>query len=746
MKKNIILYLLLLLCTPTLLLAQVAPFGRLHAVSILKKNHSPYHSPLIGGLECPQFNNADLNNDGLLDLVIFDRVGDVILPFINNGASNPYDAYTFAPHYIQNFPKLSSFVLLRDYNRDGLMDIFAYSQVPGIPGIEVWKGVLNTQNELTFTRTFNYLTFPNVVYFYSNIYVAYNDFPAVDDIDEDGDLDIVTFELVGSYVDYYENQQVEQGLSPDTLVYRLKSNCWGRFYEPGLSEAVVLSNNFEKCPNNPYFINEAKQSGSRHAGSTLLTIDMDNDQDKELFLGDISFDNINMLLNGRNRDTAWFVNQDNAFPSNTTPVDIATFPVLFHLDLDNDGDGDLIAAPNQDNSSENYLNNWYYTNTGTEQAPVFSFVQKDLFTDQTVDLGSTSAPCYMDVNADGKIDLLLGSQGFFNSSTNTYNATLHYYQNISANDSLQFILSNINLGGLDVLEERMLAPAAGDIDNDGDVDIVLGSDEGEIYWLQNIAGSGAPANFAAPQFFQSIDPGQASVPCIADINCDGLSDLLIAERNGNINYYQNTGSAGNPVFAGITNSFFGKIDTRTDYFPVGYASVALFKECNSLEMLVGSEEGIIKHYKINPDSLLAGGFELLSADFQHIREGRRLRLTAADIWGNDNIPEIAVTNQRGGIAFYGVDPFYSNTSSHESALLSVGVVPNPAAGYLTIQVGFVPNPTCTATVYNTLGQRLLHMGLQGTSTPIDLAGWAAGIYFLQVQQGSATTTIRFVVK
>ncbi|MFT5265698.1 MAG: hypothetical protein ACI8YQ_004454, partial [Polaribacter sp.] len=89
-----------------------------------------YRNGLTGGLNSPQFSAVDLNDDGIEDLYIFDRVGNVHLTFINGGTANEVD-YDFEPKYAKNFPKLTQWVLLRDFDGDGAMDIFSYSDFPG---------------------------------------------------------------------------------------------------------------------------------------------------------------------------------------------------------------------------------------------------------------------------------------------------------------------------------------------------------------------------------------------------------------------------------------------------------------------------------------------------------------------------------------------------------------------------------------------------------------------------------------
>ncbi|MEZ4982052.1 MAG: hypothetical protein R2769_10800 [Saprospiraceae bacterium] len=59
--------------------------------------------------------------------------------FLNDGIPGE-SSYRFAPKFINNFPKIVNWMLLRDYNGDGIEDIFAYPLTPGISGVEVYKG------------------------------------------------------------------------------------------------------------------------------------------------------------------------------------------------------------------------------------------------------------------------------------------------------------------------------------------------------------------------------------------------------------------------------------------------------------------------------------------------------------------------------------------------------------------------------------------------------------------------------
>ncbi|MCB0595540.1 MAG: T9SS C-terminal target domain-containing protein, partial [Phaeodactylibacter sp.] len=182
--------------------------------------------PLAGGLNNPQFNAVDLNNDQVLDLYIFDRTGNVQLTFINEGV--PGEAsYRYAPEYVQYFPSaLNDWVLLRDFNQDGAVDIFTQAQGRApFQGIIVFYGFYENGHiafgRLAFDNEYSLINFPLLNGTETQVYVSNVDYPAIDDMDCDGDLDILTFNPAGGYIELYANQSVEKGYGLDSLIFQL---------------------------------------------------------------------------------------------------------------------------------------------------------------------------------------------------------------------------------------------------------------------------------------------------------------------------------------------------------------------------------------------------------------------------------------------------------------------------------------------------------------------------------------------
>ena len=231
----------------------------------------------------------------------------------------------------------------------------------------------------------------------TNLYVSVVDIPAIDDIDGDGDLDILSFGVLGSRLEYHKNLSVENGYSQDSLIYELKNACWGHFREDGLTNTCILYDtcsfnvsNPESSTNNQYTRTDPK----RHSGSTILSLDLNNDNVRDIILGDVSFGNFVALYNdniGVNQNTS-FISQDTTFPSNSVPADIYIYPASFYEDVDFDGVKDFIASPNSDNDTEDKESIWYYKNYGTNDAPSFYFQQKNFLQDETIELGRGAKP------------------------------------------------------------------------------------------------------------------------------------------------------------------------------------------------------------------------------------------------------------------------------------------------------------------------------------------------------------------
>src|SRR5690606_38369054 len=100
-----------------------------------------------------------------------------------------------------------------------------------------------------------------------------------------------------------------------------------------------------------------------------------------------------------------------------------------------------------------------------------------------------------------------------------------------------------------------LAPTAGDLDSDGDIDIMVGDFYGKLYYFENTAGEGNPLVFNNRIYeYADLNVANNAKPALDDINGDGLTDIILGKLNNDMNYVQNIGSAGNPMFSNSLSS------------------------------------------------------------------------------------------------------------------------------------------------------------------------------------------------
>lgn len=715
-------------------------------------NGRPLVNGLAGGLNAAQFSSIDLNRDGLDDLFVFDRVGDKVLTFLNKGKAGQPD-YRYAPEYACEFPPLNDYALLRDYNRDGVMDIFTAATTD--QELRVFRGIYR-DGRLTFTPfLFTYASCRTCdrrhVYYpdetpgvWVNLAIAKSDLPDIDDVDSDGDLDILTFEAsVGGRVWWLRNMSVERGFKSDSLHFVKQDDCWGRMYELGLAACKCeLSPSPNTCSNG--ITGGSQPRDVLHPGSTLLTYDDDGDGDKELILGDISFTCLNMLVNGGNRTQAWMNNQYTAFPPEN-PLDITVFPAAFYLDIDQDGKKDLVAAPNSRTIGEDRFGTWWYRNVGTGAQHRFELSTKSLLNETMIDVGSNAQPAFVDVNGDGLQDLVIGAT-YFTTSTPFY-GTLFLYQNTGTFSEPIFTLVDADWQGLSSFapNDYEFSPAFADMDNDGDQDMIVGGLQGVLYYYQNTAGAGRPMRLERDRnpMWELIDIGISASPTAVDVDKDGKNDLLIGERNGNVNYYRNIGSPTEPRFGDTpTVQFFGGIDPRRFAGDVVQSAPAVLPTPTGNLLAVGLQTGNVQVYGNITASV--SPLPQINEAFGNIDDGARVRPAFADL-DDDGILEMALGNGRGGITMYKTTLQACKPTSNvrtNTPTLRAHLWPNPVQHSLYIQAPLGGNLHWR--VLDALGRTIIQGENETAYFQVNTAVLPNGRYTFQVHNGQQQATQTFV--
>lgn len=715
---------------------------------------------LAGGMHAPQFNEVDLNQDNIMDLMIYDRLGGKITTFINKGGAGVN--YEYAPQYEDLFPKVKNWVIMRDYDRDNKMDIFTSLNDRNIA---VYRNVSDA-NGLKFELTYNVLRADKpetiVTWDSTTLYCFKVNYPAIEDIDGDGDLDMISYSSTGFNVEAYINRQEDASLPKTQFAFSHVDLCWGSFGEnpDGSIRLGYCEGGFF-----PYRYYKKKHA----SGGTLNLFDVDGDGDLDLFHGTLDQGGRHFVENGK-KDFSYgwdtLISTTDDFPIGQKSVDLYHFVNTFFIDVDNDGVKDMICTVNGTESVEETNQVWWYKNEGTNSSPDFKFKSENLLQADMVDLGGRTTPLFWDYDADGDQDLIVGSNGDFSISNNTADR-LYLYENVG--DSSKAIFKQINDDFLSLKAEGLssISPALGDIDGDDKPDLLVGVADGTIRYYTNTTVGNTVSFSLQEKTLQSIDVGDMAAPFVVDLDKDGRLDLIVGTKGGNIHYYRNTGSKINPAFQKETdslgyvrtNEYLANVNPPT-YTEFGYATpvIADIDYDGTYELIVGGEEGKVRLFT-NIDGNLTGKFKEVdsflfntSADtfLGSVRTGTMVYPTVADI-NADSMMDIIIGNARGGIMLWASNNTLGNIDNvrriDDLAGFNLNVYPNPANNSITISRDR-NHIDLKVTVTTTLGKTLISENFTkgNYQQKLDISNLAAGIYFVNFTAPSgATKTVKLSV-
>ena len=276
-------------------------------------------NPWTGGANSPTFSEIDLNGDGKMDLIAFDVIGNRLSPYLNIGIPGQ-SKYRYAPQYIKKFPPMHDWVRSYDFDCDGDMDLFTY----GNAAMVVYRNDYDPTNGIKFSLFTNQIN-TNYGTIYTNLYVNAVTIPALTDADGDGDMDVFSFPVSGSWVEYHKNYAMDStgncggfNFHVQTHPASVPAEMWARFFLRSDSNVAVLAQHRPAPDPSEINFNIARMDANRHSGSALWAFDYQCDNDIDLLNGDILGTNLLFLQNGGPPDS--MVVQDKTFPSYDLPV------------------------------------------------------------------------------------------------------------------------------------------------------------------------------------------------------------------------------------------------------------------------------------------------------------------------------------------------------------------------------------------------------------------------------------------
>ena len=421
-------------------------------------------SPWTGGLNACQFGRMDLDGDGRKDLLVFDRHGNRLQCYLNRGNRGETN-YRYTTEYDKAFPKLVDWVIFGDYDGDGLEDIFTYSK--GWAGIKVFRNRTSEQVD------FELVAYPFLSSWQGggevNILATNADYPAILDLDGDGDLDILTFGVMGTFIEKHTNLSMELYGTRDSLVFERTEMCWGRVAESEENNVMYL----DTCVFG--FGIRVQDDGFRHRGATVTVHDLNGDGLLDLLLADVDYPGLTALINGGDPEDALMVSQTEAFPL-AYPVHLPSMPVPFFTDVNNDGVDDLIVSPFDPNpmASVGKESVWLYLNHGSNENPDFQIYTMSFLQDQMIDVGKGAYPEFTDWDGDGLLDL----------TVKDFDGRLSVFKNVGTAQQPAFEQLPLEIDG----GREWSARCYYDVDQDGLMDLVEGNLNGRLTFYQGMPG------------------------------------------------------------------------------------------------------------------------------------------------------------------------------------------------------------------------------------------------------------------
>lgn len=264
-------------------------------------------------------------------------------------------------------------------------------------------------------------------------------------------------------------------------------------------------------------------------------------------------------------------------PSGTSnPLDgfsVGSFNAPVFVDIDGDGDSDLLVA-----SASGLA---YFENTGSTTAPNYQAISQTASPISGLNIGTSAKLTFADIDGDNDFDAIVGGTS----------GTLTYYENVGDASTPTFSLqsgtanpfSAVNVGSSST-------PTFADIDGDGDLDGIVGSGGGGLTYFENTGSTTAPTYVertgAANPFANVGTTVVITAPVFGDIDNDGDLDLVLGTGLSGLQYYENVGNATNPVYSlqtGTANPF-----SNITVSEVAVPTVADLDGDTDLDLVIGS--------------------------------------------------------------------------------------------------------------------------------------------------------------
>jgi hypothetical protein len=644
----------------------------------------PYELSFTGGMNRPVQQFLDIDGDNDPDLFVQENESNRLIFFRNIGTPTDFQLEWVTDHFEDL--EIGVWFKFADVDNDGDFDLFAEKPV----------GIIQ------YFRNDGSVTIPGFVLVVDTvkdnvgnpITVGGFSVPEWADINGDNQLDLFIGNILDGSITFYQNIGFETDAIP---IFE---------FVTGMFEGLQIITGGGAKSLNSYTQHINSQ---RHGANSLTFVDIDDDQDNDLFWGDFFWEGLIYFPNQGTSEDPQFEMIDivENYPPNI-PLITGGFNVPRFADIDADGDFDMfigILGGYLSLISDREENFYYYENTGSPEVPTFVLNTKQLV--NSIDIGYNTIPAMVDIDNDNDLDLFLANEIDL-KSPEVSNSRLHFFENQGTQTNPTFKLIDTHFLNYDrPIFDANYSPAFVDIDDDDDKDLFLGRWEGKLTFYRNDGTADSPDFIRIDENYAGIDVGLNSMPAFVDIDDDNDFDLFIGEQSQNItfgrlNYYQNVGTNINALFELETIDYFD-IDLGVGEFL--YPAFADFDNDQDWDLFLGTQtKGIVLYRNIGnaqsanfiPDS----SFQLT----HHIRTSPNL----ADI-DNDGDLDIISGSHGGGLIYFentSISLLDRNRNSLPHSFILSRAYPNPFNNQTTFKINIPSKSRLQVDIYNIMGKHI----------------------------------------
>jgi hypothetical protein len=548
-----------------------------------------------GGLNIPRPQLVDLDADGDLDLIV-QEYSNRMMHFIREGnAADGLPRFRLASTHYAGID-VGEWSRFADIDGDGLVDVFGEwpnsyirywaSAAPGAqasarPGVQAsYRAAPDSLRDAAGTA----------------IFADRQNIPQIGDINCDGVPDLLIGRITGIILQY---TMVAKEPQP---VFRLVTDRW--------QDLEIITG-----------------QGSMHGANTMALADYDNDGDLDLFWGDFFEAGLLLFRNVGTCAQPRLLTEGTRFPEND-PVVTSGYNAPAFGDLEGDGGMDLVMGvlggaydPNRTTIENLFL---------SARTPDGRYLPRTRQLLPMLDVGSESIPALVDLDGDGDLDLLLANKidpadrrtsriyvlqntgtrlapAFVLQGTLGLPPAYHYapaFGDLDGDGRPEMVLGSFGarlslwkpgppgLPALQVVDSALVTitrgsnttPTLGDVDGDGDLDLFIGEASGTLNFYRNDGSRTAPTFTLVSDQFDSLDVGRRSAPHLVDIDGDGDLDLLVGSDDQGVVLFRNHGMRTAPRFV-------RDLDFSPEVAPVAAPTTGDLDGDGHLELIVGTAGG-----------------------------------------------------------------------------------------------------------------------------------------------------------